>query len=219
MSKQLSRQQTRQTQRRERKEELRRRELARQAARRRRNLIIGSIVVCAVVIIGVLIAYNFFNNNKPTTTTATNSLYPPVNNIQCDSLEQTQFHIHAHLTIYIDGNQVSVPQNLGIASDGSCYYWLHTHDTTGVIHIEAPAANAGYTLGTFIKEWREVFTGSQYYIQLSATDGWTAYVDGKAYTSDFNDIKLASHELITLAYNSPNIKPDTTYNWTSDLPQ
>ena len=222
MSKQMSRQQSRQTQRRERKEELHRRELARQAARRRRNLIIGSIVACAVIILGVIITTNLINSNKSSNTsqlTSSNPLYPVVDNISCDSLEHSAFHIHAHLSIYIDGQSVGVPQNVGVASDQSCLYWLHTHDSTGVIHIEAPAANEGYKLGTFFKEWKDVFTSLQYPNQLSATDGWKVYVDGKDYKGDFDDIKLASHQLITLAYNSPNIKPDTTYNWPSDLAQ
>ena len=40
-----------------------------------------------------------------------------------------------------------------------------------------------------------------------------AYVDGKPYKGDFHKIPLKAHTLITLAYNSPNVKPDTTYNW------
>ncbi len=61
--------------------------------------------------------------------------------------------------MYIDGNKMPVPAQVGIAPDSSCLYWLHTHANDGVIHIEA------------------------------------------------------RHTLITLAYNSPGVQPDTTYPW------
>jgi hypothetical protein len=105
-----------------------------------------------------------------------------------------------------------IPQNLGIASDQSCLYWLHTHDTSGVIHVEAPNQQV-FTLGTFFKEWSEVFPQLQYPVQLSSNDGWKVYVNGKPYTGDFHKIELSAHTLITMAYQSPNAVPDTVYNW------
>jgi hypothetical protein len=215
-TKQLTRQQTRQAQRRERKEELRRRELARQAARRR-TIFFVSIAACAVIIAGIIIGINLIHPST-TPSSSDNSLHPNVDNISCNPGEQLVYHVHAHLTIYKDGQPVSLAQNIGIPSDNTCIYWLHTHDTTGVIHIETPQS-AGYKLGTFIKLWREEFPDLQYPTQLSATNGWKAYVDGKAYNGDFNNIELKSHELITLAYNSPDITPDKTYSWPSDLAQ
>jgi hypothetical protein len=142
-----------------------------------------------------------------------------VDNISCDALEHTTFHIHAHLSIFKDGQPVTVPQGIGLAKDGTCYYWLHTHDAAGIIHIEAPASNDGYTLGTFLKVWSREFADLQYPTQLSAIDGWVVYVDGKPYSGDFNKIELRSHELITLAYNSPHITPESKYNWPADLVQ
>ena len=101
---------------------------------------------------------------------------------------------------------------LGIASDQSCLYWLHTHDTSGVIHVEAPNQQV-FTLGTFFKEWSQVFPQQQYPVQLSSSDGWKVYVNGKPYTGDFHKIELSAHTLITMAYQSPNVVPDTVYNW------
>ncbi len=119
-------------------------------------------------------------------------------------------HNHAHLSIYIDGKNVPLPAQVGITNN--CFYWLHTHDTTGVIHMEAPKP-VKLTLGTFLQLWRDQFSRLQYQDQLSSTTGWTVYLDGKPYNGDFNKIELKSHELITLAYNSPNVKPDIVYSW------
>ncbi|HEX4207231.1 MAG TPA: hypothetical protein VHZ51_24140 [Ktedonobacteraceae bacterium] len=38
-------------------------------------------------------------------------------------------------------------------------------------------------------------------------------MNGKPHQGDFHTIPLNPHALITLAYNSPGITPDTTYNW------
>jgi hypothetical protein len=127
-------------------------------------------------------------------------------------LEQTAYHIHAHVSIYINGKLFAVPQYIGIAPDGSCYYWLHTHNPDGIIHVEAPA-QVSLTLGNFLDIWDSKFSQLGYPIQLADPSNWRVWVGGKPYNGNFRDITLKAHELITLAYNSPNITPDTTYNW------
>jgi hypothetical protein len=56
-------------------------------------------------------------NTIATQTTSTeqvvNSACPPVDGIYCDTLEQTAYHIHTHLTIHIDGKQIGIPQGIG----------------------------------------------------------------------------------------------------------
>ncbi|MBX5456361.1 MAG: hypothetical protein IRZ31_05615 [Thermogemmatispora sp.] len=140
--------------------------------------------------------------------------YPPVDQVYCDASEQVAVHYHAHLSIYINGQAMQIPANTGIAGD--CIYWLHTHDTTGVIHIEAPQ-NARFTLGQFFDIWKSQFAGlgNGFPSQLDQASGWSVYVDGKPYQGDFHSLQLQAHELITLAYNSPHVQPDTVYNWGS----
>lgn len=147
--------------------------------------------------------------------TSVSSAYPSVDGISCDQLERLAFHIHAHISIYINGNLAVIPQNVGIASDFSCLYWLHTHDTSGVIHMEAPSTHS-FILGNFLDEWKSRFGQLSYPSELdSAARQWQAYVDGKLFTGDFRSIPLNQHTLITLAYHSPGVQPDTTYNWGS----
>jgi len=150
-----------------------------------------------------------------TNTQNTNQLAPPVDNIECNRAEQLAFHIHAHISIYMNGQNVPLPANVGIIGN-TCYYWLHTHNTDGIIHMEAPQF-VKLRLGTFLKMWRDQFSRLQYQNQLSSTTGWTAYIQGKPYNGDFNKIELKGHELITLVYNSPNVKPDTVYSWPQGL--
>jgi len=224
MSKQMNRTMTKDERRRERREEQKRREAERlRAARNRRYTVIGALA--AIVLIVGLSAFfisrmpssNAQSSLSPSGTPINTQVNHPVDNVSCQGNEQLAFHIHAHLTIYINGSPVQVAQGVGIAEDQSCLYWLHTHDSTGVIHIESPNPGAVYTLGTFIHLWGEQFPDLQYPSQLDLTDGWVVYVNGKQYTGDFHKIPLTAHELITMAYNSPGIQPDTTYSWGAGL--
>lgn len=180
-------------------------------AKKRTTIWISVIVGLIVVAVAAIILSNALNNKS--VLASDNPSYPVIDNeIACQTNEQLAYHIHAHLSIYMDGQPFSLPATIGIASDQSCIYWLHTHKTDGIIHIESPNANT-YSLGTFFKLWQDHFSQLGYPSQLSTTDGWKVYVDGKPYTGDFHKIKLTAHELVTLAYNSPNITPDTTYSW------
>ena len=183
-----------------------------QLARRSGRITLFSFLGVGIVIIAAIVGVVIYNQKQPQTETIVNPSYPPVDSIYCDSLEQLAYHIHTHLSIYINGTLSPIPQNVGIASDGSCYYWLHTHDTTGVIHIESPTQK-DYTLGNFFDEWSTNFSSLGYPSQLALTAGWQIWVDGKPYTGDFHNIPLTAHKLITMAYNSPGVKPDTTYAW------
>jgi hypothetical protein len=216
---------TRQAQKQERREEERQRRQAtqRRAVRRKRAIWISGIVA-VVVLASAITAYTLVNAHKPTaqnpsalpTEVVFNPTYPPVDGVYCDQLEQTVYHIHVHLTIWLNGSQVTVPAQVGIAPDTSCYYWLHTHDTTGVVHIEAKTA-ALLNLQQFLDIWRKGFSTLGYQNQLVSSTGWTVWVGGKQITGGFSKVVFQPHMAITIAYNSPNVKPDTVYNFAAGL--
>jgi hypothetical protein len=64
--------------------------------------------------------------------------------------EGTQVHYHTHLDVNINGKNVTVPALVGIGQNGISE--LHTHDTTGVVHIEA-TSNRPFSLSQFMTEW------------------------------------------------------------------
>lgn len=47
------------------------------------------------------------------------------------------FHVHALLSVYVEGEQVRVPANIGIDPQSGFHSPLHTHTPDGVIHFEA----------------------------------------------------------------------------------
>ncbi len=63
-------------------------------------------------------------------------------------------HIHPWLVITINGKNVTVPQGIGCISDnpGDCVEPMHTHDSSGLIHVES-STNTNYTLAQFFEIW------------------------------------------------------------------
>ncbi len=147
-----------------------------------------------------------------------NTSYPPVDSVYCDQLEGSVEHIHAYVAIYINGQPSAVPQYVGIPQDSSgnstCFYWLHTHDSSGIIHIESPV-NEIFTFGQFRDEWDQQFQSLGFAPELLLNAGWTIWLNGQKYNGTLSNVPLAAHNIVTLAYNSPNVKPVKTYNWGS----
>jgi hypothetical protein len=226
----MSNQQTKQEKRRERREERRlQREAQLRTERRRRYLTFGgvAVVVVAVLTVGIMFylshsaptgthaqAATSSTNAQSTPTSSTSQALSPLalDNIDCNGSEQLTYHVHAHLSLYINGSPVTVPAYIGIDNNNQCFYWLHTHDVSGVLHIEAPKQGT-YTLGTFFHLWDQRFSQLGYPQQLNQTAGWKVYVNGQPYNGDFHNLALSPHMLITMAYNTPNVQPDTVFNW------
>jgi hypothetical protein len=139
-----------------------------------------------------------------------------VNGIQCNSGEQTVYHIHAHLAVFVDGAQRTVPYGIGIpggtatpeatggpyVGSGTCFYWLHSHDQSGVIHIESPVQKL-YTLGDYFAIWGQPLANGQV---GPAKGTLTVYVNGTRYTGDPRSITLNAHALIQLDVGT-NVPP------------
>jgi hypothetical protein len=135
----------------------------------------------------------------------------PVDGIQCGATEQLVYHIHARLAVYADGEALSLPAGIGIpgakvqqtqygqvAGQGTCFYWLHTHTTDGIIHIESPTQRI-YTLGNFFDEWRQPLTATR---AATVAGKVTAFVNGKLFTGSPRNIPLNPHAVIQLDVGS-----------------
>jgi hypothetical protein len=140
-----------------------------------------------------------------------------VDGIQCNSGEQTLFHVHTHLTIFVNGAARQVPYGIGIpgaqvsqsaqgpfVGTGNCFYWLHTHAADGIIHIESPVQRT-YTLGDFFDIWGQPLSSTQ----VGPIHGTvTAFYDGARYTGNPRDIPLGRYNQIQLDVGTPLIAPE-----------
>jgi hypothetical protein len=120
--------------------------------------------------------------------------------------EGTELHIHAHLDVFVDGRRVVVPAGIGIDPGGSFISPLHTHDSTGVIHVESPTVRP-FTLGEFFGVWG-VRLGHGCLGGYCATQGRVlhVYADGRP-VSDPDRLFLAEHEEIVVAFGTPRQLP------------
>lgn len=61
-------------------------------------------------------------------------------------------HWHPEVTIYIKGVKQEIPTDIGI---GAAHEPIHTHDTSGAIHLEfsGMVRERDLTLGQFLKNW------------------------------------------------------------------
>jgi hypothetical protein len=64
--------------------------------------------------------------------------------------QNENYHIHALLSIYQDGIRLGLPESIGRGS--GCAYEMHTHDITGILHIETDTPKV-FTLGQFFALW------------------------------------------------------------------
>jgi hypothetical protein len=125
------------------------------------------------------------------------------------SQEGTVLHIHQHIDIFVDGNATVVPAGIGI-NPNNFISPIHTHDTSGVIHVESPTRE-DFTLGQFFAVWGVRFTPKRVggYVS-SASRPIRFYVGGTRVTSDPRDIVLSSHQEIAVVVGaSPGHVPSS----------
>ena len=116
--------------------------------------------------------------------------------------EGTALHIHQHLDLYVDGRRVTVPAGIGIDESQRFISPLHTHDESGVIHVESPDMRT-FTLGQFFAVWGLRLTPhclGGYCASRSRTT--RVFVDGKLFAGDPRVLPLAQHEEILVAYGT-----------------
>ena len=135
----------------------RKQKVLQEVKRKRQQRTIVSIVIVAVLvsIIGVGVWALSRNSGQP------NFPFPCL-------AENTTLHVHPWLRIWIETTpgskyNVTIPLAIGIlnpqisngeAGGGSCFEPLHTHDSTGIIHVESAHTTDTYTLNDFFNVWK-----------------------------------------------------------------
>lgn len=89
-------------------------------------------------------------------------------------------HIHPHLTIVINGQEQVIPANIGIGPEGGHPLdTVHTHDTSGILHVESPKVR-DFRLQEFFKVWGQTFTSQEILgHHADATHALTMTVNGR----------------------------------------
>jgi hypothetical protein len=133
---------------------------------------------------------------------------------------QATTHYHAHLTLYVDGKQVQIPDYIGLPEAGGMTSTttseIHTHGretdpVPGVIHIESPNSNFRANLQQFFDVWGV-------YAAPDQLGGYTkpikVWINAKP-VDDWLTTKLQEHDAVTMVVGDPptGFKPDKSFSF------
>ena len=139
--------------------------------------------------------------------------------------EFLEYHVHAHLDVFVNGDPVRVPAGIGInihdpgvhsakLQDGTtgygsidlcrriCISPLHTHDASGILHTETKTVQPN-RLGQFFTEWAVRLTSDCVGGFCKPEAPIAIFVDGERYTSDPREIELSNGKEIAIVIGTP----------------
>ena len=110
-------------------------------------------------------------------------------------------HTHSSLSIFINGNEQYISQNIGI-QDSECpdgMRGIHTHDDSGRLHIETPSQISA-PIGAFFNIWGEVFNSDQILeYKVNSEHEIVMFVNGEM-NEDFENYLMLDNDVIEIHY-------------------
>lgn len=147
--------------------------------------------------------------------------------LKLHTVEHLDYHVHAHLDVFVDGQPVEVPAAIGIDIDDPtvqefpsefgtdyggidpkdgcehpCISPLHTHAADGVLHTES-AVTSPNTLGQFFTEWRVPLDADCVGDYCAPETTISVSVDGERYEGNPADIELVDQREIAIVIGRP----------------
>ena len=186
------------------------------------------IVGAGIAVLGLLLAWNRFfpspltvlvtnPDQLPGIATTTGSWNPEIKHLRARlkdiglsalAQEGSVLHIHQHLDININGSAVSIPAGIGIDEAGGFISPIHTHDTSGIIHVESNTVR-DFTLGEFFDIWGVRFTKDSIGgYTASATSTLAVYANGSLVAGDPRNLVLTEHQEIMIVYGTVSSTPN-----------
>lgn len=127
------------------------------------------------------------------------------------SAEGNALHIHQHLDLVIHGKPATIPADIGVHTAFPAFISpIHTHDETGIVHVESPTVGKFY-LGEFFDIWGVRLTSACIGGYCAdEKNSLTFYVNGERYQGDPRRIELTPHEELTIVYGAASEMPTST---------
>jgi hypothetical protein len=198
-----------------------RQELLRKATRRRKirrwGQVASASAVLAGVVLGIVLASSGPKTRKsagsPPGILATTAPWPPNTEEMPQRVARLglpgpgeALHIHSRLELYVHGQKVPVPAEIGITSDITSP--LHTHDATGVIHVESSEQRT-FTLGEFFDVWGVRLTQSCLGAYRGGDEGTLrVFVNGEPILGSIRTLPLRNETEIVLTFGRQSELPE-----------
>jgi len=156
-------------------------------------------------------------------TTAVRDLHEGqiVDGVPCMREDLPVQHLHVHLEVLLDGKPIVVPAGIGVGrpwganpdgfiATGSCFAWIHTHDTTGVVHVFTQVGKS-YSLGQLFEVWGQPLGANT---ALGFRGALVVLIDGRPFAGDPQAVTLKNFENIVLELGRPPATPPpSTYDF------
>lgn len=195
----------------------------------------GAVAVIAAIVIGVIVVRDSggsTSSDSSATVASWNRLpgirktkapWPPEYQYLADRLpplglntlpqEAVTTHYHSHLDIFVDGKKVEVPALIGINTGAQYITELHTHDTSGVMHVESPTKR-NFTLGQFFGVWGVRLDSNCIGGYCKPKTPWRVYVNGLNQPGNPAELVLKKHQEIAMVIGDKRPKQvPSTYNF------
>jgi hypothetical protein len=138
--------------------------------------------------------------------------------LQADGLpvlaaESFVVHIHQHLDLYVRGKHEPLPALIGINVKERYLSPIHTHDFSGIIHVEAPSRRS-FTLGQFWDVYGVRFDSKCIGGECGAVRVW---VNGARWLGNPRAVVLRSHQEIAVAVGAAPRRIPRRYSFPAGL--
>ena len=147
--------------------------------------------------------------------------------LELDTREHVDYHVHAHLEVFVNGQPVEVPAAIGIViedpavkefqsefgteyggldpevgCENPCISPLHTHAADGVLHTESKISSPN-TLGQFFTQWGVALDTECVGGYCAPEETIQVFVDGEPYEGNPADIELLDAREVVVVVGSP----------------
>jgi len=137
-----------------------------------------------------------------------------------EQAEYLQYHVHAHLDVFFNGEPIVVPAGIGIDTSNPnvvsdtrgvglkqpceepCISPLHTHATDGILHTETKTPQPNQ-LGQLFTQWAVRLTKNCVGGYCKPAVPIKIYVDGKVETGDPTQIELKNLREVAVVIGTP----------------
>jgi hypothetical protein len=159
----------------------RQRTVRRQAART--WLIIAGLIVITSAVSGAVFLYNRTRPRAPA----------------ADVVARAGLHWHPEISIVLKGQRQEIPANVGI---GAVHNPLHTHDSSGVIHLEFEGLVTidDLRLGQFFQVWNKPFSSTCILDKCNDSTGQVTMMVNGQQNTEFERYIMRDKDTIEIRY-------------------
>lgn len=151
----------------------------------------------------------------------------PIDTVTCKPTMSNIYHVHVFFGVYVNGTYLATPDTIGMfdpipepkshfTNKAQCYYDVHTHDASGIVHVEStdpnhiPVTGTVFNVRQLFDEWGisvsannfgpfngpvRVITSGQIY-RGGPGNGVVYRSSYTQWTGDPNAVPLYSHEVL-----------------------